>query len=59
MTRFAGYELWFYGGIFLMAIAGILFTVQTVVYIVKKSAIHKKLDEEYGQPQKYHMKEKR
>lgn len=58
ITRFASYDLWFYGGILMMGFAGIFFVVQAVFYITKKAGINKKLDEEYGQPQKYHMKEK-
>lgn len=57
MTRFASYDLWFYGGIWMMSFAGIFFAAQTVFYFVKKAGIKKKLDEEYGQPQKYHVKE--
>ncbi len=56
--QFASYDLWFYGGIFLMGFAAVFFTVQAVFYLIKKAGINKKLDEEYGQPQKYHMKEK-
>ena len=29
-----------------------------VFYLVKKGKIHKELDQEYGQPQKYHVREK-
>lgn len=58
ITQFASYDLWFYGGIWMMGFAGIFFAVQAVLYIVKKAAINKKLDEEYGQPQKYHVREK-
>lgn len=56
ITQYASYDLWFYGGLLLMAIAAIFFVVQTIVYFVKKAGINKKLDEEYGQPQKYHMR---
>ena len=58
MTRFASYDLWFYGGICMMGVAGILFAAQAVFYLVKKGKIHKELDQEYGQPQKYHVREK-
>lgn len=58
MTRFASYDLWFYGGIWMMGFAVIFFAAQTVFYLVKKAGIKKKLDEEYGQPQKYHVREK-
>lgn len=56
--QFASYDLWFYGGIFMMGFAVLFFAVQAVVYLLKKAEINKKLDEEYGQPQKYHRKEK-
>lgn len=58
MTRFASYDLWFYGGIGLMGLAGVLFAAQTVVYVVKRAGISRQLDEEYGQPQRYHEREK-
>lgn len=57
IMRFARYDLWFYGGILLMAASGVFFAGQAVFYIVKKARIQKQLDEEYGQPQKYHKKE--
>lgn len=59
MMQFASYDLWFYGGISLMGFAVLFFIVQAAVYIIKRAGINKKLDEEYGQPQKYHVKEKR
>ena len=58
MTRFAVYDLWFYGGILMMGFSVMLFAVQAVFYIIKKAGIRKKLDEEYGQPQKYHIRDK-
>ncbi len=57
IIEFASYDLWFYSGILMMGVAGILFVAQTVFYIIKKASISKKLDEEYGQPQKYHVRE--
>lgn len=57
IMRFSSYDLLFYGGILMMGAAGIFFVAQTIFYITKRSRIHKKLDEEYGQPQKYHMRE--
>ena len=56
--RFASYDLWFYGGLLLMGLAAVFFVVQAVFYFVKKAGIRKKLDEEYGQPQKYHVRER-
>ena len=58
ITQFASYDLWFYGGILLMAAAGLFFAAQAVFYLMKKAGINKKMDAEYGQPQKYHTKEK-
>lgn len=56
MTGLASYEWWFYGGISVMILAGLLLAVQTVLFLVKRSSINRKLDEEYGQPQKYNIK---
>lgn len=56
MTEFASYDLWFYGGICVMALAGLLLAVQTVLFLLKRAKISRKLDEEYGQPQKYNIK---
>lgn len=52
-----GFELWFYGGIAVMLFAGLLFVVQTIVYLLKRLHISRKLDEEYGQPQHYNRKD--
>lgn len=39
-----------------MALAGLLLAVQTVSFLMKRAKISRKLDEEYGQPQKYNIK---
>lgn len=57
MFGLAGYELLFCGGITVMAAAGIVFAVQAVYYIIKRADIRRKLDEEYGQPQRYNRKD--
>ncbi len=54
MAGFEEFEWWFYGGIFIMSLAALLFTGQTVLFAVKKRTIRQKMDEEYGQPLKYH-----
>ncbi len=56
MAGLASYEVWFYGGIAIMVLAGILLAVQAIVFFVKRQSISRKLDEEYGQPQKYNIK---
>lgn len=57
MAGLASYEVWFYGGTATMVLAGILMVVQSTVFLVKRQNISRKLDEEYGQPQKYHVKD--
>lgn len=59
MAGFESFELWYYAGILIMALAGMLLAVQTAVYFVKSRHIRQKLDEEYGQPQKYSIKGER
>ncbi len=54
MKEWMSFDWWFYGGIFVMASAGILFAVQTVLFAVKRKRIGRRMDEEYGQPGKYH-----
>ncbi len=39
-----------------MALAGLLFAAQAIFFIANRQRINKKLDEEYGQPQKYNRK---
>ena len=56
MAGLASYEVWCYGGIAIMVLAGILLAVQAIVFFVKRQSISRKLDEEYGQPQKYNIK---
>lgn len=56
MIEFMSFELLFYGGIAVMLLAGLFFTVQTIVFLMKRMQISRKLDEEYGQPQKYNRK---
>lgn len=55
-VTFMSFELWFYGGILVMALAGVAFVAQAVLFAVKRAGISRKLDEEYGQPQKYNIK---
>ncbi len=55
MSGLASYELWFGGGVLVMALAGLLFVAQTVLFVLKKKSIARLLDQEYGQPQKYTM----
>lgn len=57
MLGFASYQWLFYGGIAAMVLAGILFFVQLILFLVKKSRLEQKMDEEYGQPQMYNRKE--
>lgn len=57
MFGFASYQWLFYGGIAVMVLAGILFFVQLILFLVKKSRLERKMDEEYGQPQMYNRKE--
>lgn len=56
MTGFKSFELWNYGGILVMVLAGVLLVIQTVIFSIKRRHIREKLDEEYGQPQKYNIK---
>lgn len=56
MMGIASFELWFYGGVVAMALAGLLLAVQAMLFIRKKNRISRQLDEEYGQPQKYNRK---
>ncbi len=48
-----GFELLFYTGILAMALAIVLFAAGTARFLLKKRRIGRKLDEEYGDPQKY------
>lgn len=57
MFGFASYQWLLYGGIAAMVLAGILFFVQFILFLVKKSRLERKMDEEYGQPQMYNRKE--
>lgn len=59
MEGFESFELWYYAGLLIMALAGMLLAVQTVIFFVKSRHICRKLDEEYGQPQKYSIKGER
>lgn len=56
MTGYMSFELLFYGGIAVMLLAGVFFIIQTIVFLVNRIHISRKLDEEYGQPQKYNRK---
>ncbi len=55
---FVSYEWLFYGGIAAMALAGLLFFIQTAIFVVRKRKINRKMEEEYGQPLNYNRKEK-
>jgi len=59
MAGFESFELWYYAGILMMALAGMLLAVQTVIFFVKRRRLCRKLDEEYGLPQKYSIKGER
>lgn len=56
MAGFESFELLFGGGLLMMALAGLLLAAQTILFVAKRNSIHRKMDEEYGQPQKYNMK---
>lgn len=56
-VTFMSFELWFYAGILIMILAGLAFLVQAVLFAAKRADISRRLDEEYGQPQKYNIKE--
>ncbi len=56
MYEMVGYEWLIYGGAAAMAVAGGLFALRLVLYLVKKSRIEREMDEEYGQPQLYNRK---
>ena len=56
MAGLASYELWFYGGIAVMVLAGLLLALQTVLFLIKRQSLGRTLDEAYGQPQKYNIK---
>lgn len=47
------FTLLFYTGIAAMALAALLFAAESIRFVVKKKSIGRKLDAEYGDPQKY------
>lgn len=49
----AGFEICIYIGITAMALAVLLFTAGSARFLIKRKSIGRKLDEEYGNPQKY------
>lgn len=49
----AGFEICIYIGIAAMALAVLLFAAGSERFLIKRKSIGRKLDEEYGNPQKY------
>ncbi len=49
----AGFEICIYIGIAAMALAALLFAAGSARFLLKRKSIGRKLDEEYGNPQKY------
>ena len=49
----AGFDLLFYTGTAAIAAAVLLFAAGSVRFFIKKKGISRKLDDEYGEPQKY------
>lgn len=58
MAGLASYELWRCGGILIIVLAVMFFAVRMLFFIIKKKSIGRRMDEEYGQPQKYNIKRK-
>lgn len=59
MGNLTSFDFYFYGGMAVMALAGLLFVAQAIFFIANRQRINKKLDEEYGQPQQYNRKGER
>lgn len=57
MKEMMSFEWLVYGGNSVMGLSVFLFVVQTVLFAVRRKNISRNMDEEYGQPQKYHSGE--